>query len=97
MSTIIQAVRAPNHDLLVRLSRIEGQVRGIARMVEQDRSCIDTLTQITAVHGALQQVVLALLSNHLKECLIDAARAGGVEQDAKLNEAADAIARLIRS
>ncbi|OZB89304.1 MAG: transcriptional regulator [Microbacterium sp. 14-71-5] len=87
----------PKQDLLVRLRRIEGQVRGIARMVEDDGYCIDVLTQVSAASRALQGVALALLDDHLDHCLIEAVRAGGVEQDAKLKEASDAIARLVRS
>ncbi|WP_106849108.1 metal-sensitive transcriptional regulator [Blastococcus sp. Marseille-P5729] len=83
--------------LLIRLHRIEGQVRGIARMVEQDQYCIDVLTQVAAVSRALQCVALALLEDHMSHCLIEAARAGGPGQDAKLKEATDAIARLVRS
>jgi len=84
-------------DLLNRLSRIEGQVRGIARMVEQDKYCIDVLTQLSAASRALQSVALGLLDDHLSHCVVDAARAGGAEQDTKLKEASDAIARLVRS
>jgi len=87
----------PNSDLLNRLSRIEGQVRGIAKMVEQDKYCIDILTQVSAVSQAMQSVALRLLDGHLRHCLLDAARAGGPAQEAKLNEASVAIARLVRS
>ena len=85
------------NDLLTRLSRIEGQVRGIARMIEQDKYCIDVLTQVSAASRALQCVALGLLDGHLSHCVVDAARAGGAEQEAKLKEASDAIARLVRS
>ena len=84
-------------DLLNRLSRIEGQVRGIARMVEQGKYCIDILTQVSAASRALQSVALGLLDSHLSHCVVDAARTGGAEQDAKLEEASAAIARLVRS
>jgi len=84
-------------DLLHRLSRIEGQVRGIAKMVEKDKYCIDVLTQVSAASQAMQCVALRLLEAHLSQCVLDAARAGGPEQDAKLKEASDAIARLVRS
>jgi DNA-binding FrmR family transcriptional regulator len=87
---------SPNNDLLNRLSRIEGQVRGIAKMVEQDKYCIDILTQVSAASQAMQSVALRLLDGHLSHC-VDAARAGGAEQEAKLKEASDAIARLVRS
>ena len=79
-----------------RLNRIEGQVRGITRMVEQDRYCIDVLTQVAAVSGALHEVALVLLKDHMSRCLIQAAYAGGPAQEAKLQEAVDAIARLVR-
>jgi len=82
---------------LARLRRIEGQVRGIQRMVEDDKYCIDILTQVSAATKALQSVALGLLDEHLGHCVVDAARAGGPEQDAKLAEASEAIARLVRS
>ena len=84
-------------DHLRRLRRIEGQVRGIAKMVEDDKYCIDVLTQVSAAPKALQSMALGLLDDHLGHCLVKAARAGGAEQDAKLKEASDAIARLVRS
>jgi DNA-binding FrmR family transcriptional regulator len=84
-------------DYLNRLRRVEGQVRGIARMVEQDEYCIDVLTQVSAATKALQSVALGLLEQHLATCVVDAARAGGDEADAKVKEATDAIARLVRS
>lgn len=84
-------------DHLKRLRRIEGQVRGISRMVEQDQYCIDILTQLSAVTRALQSVALGLLDEHLGHCVVAAARAGGSEQETKLREASEAIARLVRS
>ena len=84
-------------DHLTRLRKVEGQVRGIARMVEQDKYCIDILTQVSAATKALQSVALALLDDHLAHCVVDAARAGGEEQEIKLQEASQAIARLVRS
>jgi DNA-binding FrmR family transcriptional regulator len=84
-------------DLLNRLRRVEGQVRGIARMVEQDTYCIDVLTQVSAASRALQSVALGLLDSHMSHCVVAAARAGGAEQETKLKEASDAIARLVRS
>lgn len=88
---------ATKDDHLKRLRRIEGQVRGIARMVDEDKYCIDILTQVSAVNRALQSVALGLLDEHMGHCLVDAARAGGEEQESKLQEASDAIARLVRS
>ena len=85
----------PDH--LKRLRRIEGQVRGIAKMVEDDKYCIDVLTQVSAATKALQSVALLLLDDHMGHCLVEAARAGGAEQDVKLKEASEAIARLVRS
>jgi CsoR family transcriptional regulator, copper-sensing transcriptional repressor len=82
---------------LKRLRRIEGQVRGIERMVEDDRYCIDILTQVSAATSALQSAALALLEEHLEHCVADAVRAGGAEADAKVAEASAAIARLVRS
>jgi CsoR family transcriptional regulator, copper-sensing transcriptional repressor len=84
-------------DHLKRLRRIEGQVRGIAKMVESDTYCIDVLTQVSAATKALQSVALNLLEEHMGHCVVEAARQGGAEQDVKLREAADAIARLVRS
>jgi DNA-binding FrmR family transcriptional regulator len=88
---------ANKDDHLKRLRRIEGQVRGIAKMVESDTYCIDVLTQVSAVTRALQSVALHLLDEHMGHCVVDAARKGGAEQEAKLREASDAIARLVRS
>lgn len=83
--------------LLNRLRRIEGQVRGLQRMVEDDTYCIDILTQVSAATKALETVALTLLDEHLRHCVTDAARAGGAEADQKITEASDAIARLVRS
>ena len=80
-----------------RLRRVEGQVRGIQQMVEDDRYCIDVLTQISAVTKALQAVALELLGSHLDTCVSEAVAAGGPEAQAKLDEANQAIARLVRS
>ncbi|ASR55929.1 metal-sensitive transcriptional regulator [Cellulomonas sp. CW35] len=84
-------------DYLKRLRRIEGQVRGIARMVDEDVYCIDVLTQIAAVTKALQAVSIGLVEDHLGHCVVDAARRDPDEGQAKVKEAADAIARLVRS
>lgn len=89
--------RSFKRDQLNRLRRIEGQVRGIAKMVEQDTYCIDVLTQVSAASRALQSMALGLLEEHMSHCLVAAARAGGDEQEAKLKEASAAIARLVRS
>jgi DNA-binding FrmR family transcriptional regulator len=80
-----------------RLRRIEGQVRGIARMVEDDAYCIDVLTQVSASTKALQAVALQLLEDHLGHCVTHAIETGGPEADAKVREASAAIARLVRS
>ena len=82
---------------LKRLRRIEGQVRGLQRMVEEDKYCIDILTQVSAMTKALQAVALGLLDDHLNHCVVEAAGAGGDEAEQKLKEASDAIARLVRS
>lgn len=84
-------------DLVNSLHRIEGQVRGIARMVEEDRYCIDVLTQVAAASRALRRVALTLLDEHVSDCLVEAARSGGPEEEAKIKEASLAIARLVRS
>jgi DNA-binding FrmR family transcriptional regulator len=83
--------------VLARLKRAEGQVRGIQKMVEDDRYCIDVLQQISAATRALQGVALQLLEDHLAHCVAEAVQAGGPEKDAKLREASEAIARLVRS
>ncbi len=80
-----------------RLRRIEGQVRGIAKMIDEDKYCIDVLTQISAVNSALQSVALGLLDEHLGHCVTQAVSEGGDQADAKLAEASAAIARLVRS
>ena len=82
---------------LKRLRRIEGQVRGLHRMVEEDTYCIDVLTQVSAAKRALEAVALGLLEEHLEHCVADAVLAGGDQADAKIKEASDAIARLVRS
>jgi CsoR family transcriptional regulator, copper-sensing transcriptional repressor len=84
-------------DYLKRLRRIEGQARGLQRMVEDEKYCIDILTQVSAMTKALQSVALGLLDEHLSHCVAGAAAAGGPEADAKIREASDAIARLVRS
>jgi DNA-binding FrmR family transcriptional regulator len=82
---------------LKRLRRIEGQVRGLQRMVDEDKYCIDILTQVAAATKALQSFSLELLEEHLEHCVVDAARSGGPEAQEKVREASDAIARLVRS
>ncbi|MGH3866993.1 MAG: metal-sensitive transcriptional regulator [Pseudonocardiaceae bacterium] len=81
---------------LNRLRRIEGQIRGLQRMVEQDQYCINVLTQVSAATKALQSFALALLEEHMATCVVDAA-ADRADAAAKVKEAADAIARLVRS
>jgi CsoR family transcriptional regulator, copper-sensing transcriptional repressor len=82
---------------LTRLRRVEGQIRGLQRMVENDEYCIDVLTQISAATKALQAVSLGLLDEHLRHCVAEAVAEGGDTADAKVREASDAIARLVRS
>ena len=82
---------------LKRLRRIEGQVRGLQRMVESDTYCIDILTQVSAVTRALQAVALGLVEDHLGHCVTQAIKAGGPEAEEKVKEASEAIARLVRS
>lgn len=82
---------------LTRLKRIEGQARGIARMVDEEQYCIDILTQISALTSALQGVALGLLDDHLKHCVVDAVQSGPDAGDAKIAEASQAIARLVKS
>jgi len=80
-----------------RQRRIEGQVRGLQRMVEEDKYCIDVLTQVSAATKALQSFSLELLDEHLGHCVVEAAQRGGAEADEKVREASEAIARLVRS
>jgi CsoR family transcriptional regulator, copper-sensing transcriptional repressor len=84
-------------ELLKRLRRAEGQVRGLQRMIEEDAYCIDILTQVSAATKALETVALQLLDDHLSHCVAEAAREGGVVADEKIREASAAIGRLVRS
>ena len=80
-----------------RLRRIEGQVRGLQRMVDEDQYCINILDQVSATTRALQAVALELLDDHLSHCVVNAVAAGGQEADDKIIEASAAIARMVRS
>ena len=82
---------------LKRLRRIEGQVRGLGRMIENDEYCIDVLTQVSAATKALQAVALGLMDEHLKHCVREAGAEGGQVADDKVAEASAAVARLVRS
>lgn len=82
---------------LNRLRRVEGQIRGLQRMVEQDKYCIDILTQVAAANRALQAFSLELLEQHMAGCVVEAAAKGGDEAQLKVKEASEAIARLVRS
>jgi DNA-binding FrmR family transcriptional regulator len=84
-------------DVQRRLRRVEGQVRGLERMVEEDAYCIDVLTQVSAVTRALQAVALRLLGDHLDHCVRNAIASGGPDADAKVREATEAVERLVRS
>ena len=84
-------------DLLKRLARIEGQVRGLSRMIEDERYCIGILDQISAVNRALEKVAVGLMRDHLGHCVTDAAAQGGAQATEKIEEATAAIARLLRS
>lgn len=83
--------------IIRRLRRIEGQVRGVQRMVDEDSYCIDVLTQVSAINAALQSCAVALLDEHLSCCVAEAITAGGDEAKVKVGEASKAIARLIRA
>ncbi len=84
-------------DYLKRLRRIEGQIRGLQRMVDEDKYCIEILTQVSAATKALQSVALGLMEDHLGHCVAQATAEGGDVAAAKVREASDAIARLVRS
>jgi len=88
---------ADKEALLKRLARVEGQVRGIARMVEDDRYCVEVLDQVSAVTSALQKVALTLLREHMAHCVVESVRTDADGGQAKLDEAAMAIERLVRS
>jgi DNA-binding FrmR family transcriptional regulator len=83
--------------LLTRLARIEGQVRGLARMIERDTYCVEVLTQVSATTRALQSVALELLDDHLTHCVSEAAAQGGDHAQMKIREASAAITRLVKS
>jgi CsoR family transcriptional regulator, copper-sensing transcriptional repressor len=83
-------------DYRTRLRRIEGQVRGLQRMVDEEEYCVDILTQIVSVTKALQGVGLGLLDEHLRNCVRDAAESSRAEGDAKLTEAVQAVERLLK-
>ncbi len=82
---------------LARLKRIEGQVRGIHRMVDEEKYCIEILTQVAAAKSALESIAVALLEDHMRHCVADAVQQGGDEADAKIKEATAAVVRLLRS
>lgn len=93
-------MRGYSHDkqaYIHRLRRIEGQVRGLAQMIDDDRYCIDVLTQVSAATRALQSVALNLLQEHLEHCVSEAAAAGDELAEEKAREASEAIARLVKS
>lgn len=82
---------------LNRLRRLEGQVRGVHRMVDDERHFIDILTQVSAIRRALEGVALRLLTDHLRHCVVDASASNGAVSDSKIAEASEAITRLVRS
>ena len=84
-------------DYLKRLRRVEGQVRGLQRMINEDQYCIDILTQVAATTKALQSVAIGLLEEHLGHCVAQAVAEGGDTASDKVREASEAIARLVRS
>ena len=96
-TTVVPGYVDHKDDHLKRLRRIEGQVRGIARMVESDTYCIDVLTQVSAATRALQAVSISLLEEHIEHCVVAAARESDEAAAAKVAEATAAIARLVRS
>ena len=84
-------------DLLARLRRIEGQVKGVSQMVDDDRYCIDVLTQISAIRSALESVAIGLVDGHVRHCVAEAVAESGASADERITEATAAIARLIKS
>ena len=97
MSTIHPGYITDKAAVLNRLRRIEGQVRGLQRMVDEESYCIEILTQVSAATRALEKVALSLLDQHLHHCVADAAAAGGPDAEKRIAEASAAIARLVRS
>jgi DNA-binding FrmR family transcriptional regulator len=97
VSAATHGYSADREQLLKRLRRIEGQVRGVQGMVEDDRYCIDVLTQISAANRGLQSVAVGMLDDHLRHCVVDAAARGGQEGEEKLTEATAAIERLLKT
>lgn len=100
MGTIVSMAHGytgSKEDHLKRLRRIEGQIRGLQKMVEDDKYCIDVLTQVSAATKALESFALGLLDEHLHHCVAHAIETGGEEGQAKITEASEAIARLVRS
>jgi CsoR family transcriptional regulator, copper-sensing transcriptional repressor len=96
--TTVRGYTMNKDDYLKRLRRIEGQVRGLQRMIDSDTYCIDVLTQVSAVTSALQSVAIGLLDEHVRGCVADAAKEGDQTQaDAMVTEATRAIERLIKS
>ncbi|SNR41611.1 DNA-binding transcriptional regulator, FrmR family [Haloechinothrix alba] len=96
-SAVMQGYTHDKDRHIKRLHRVEGQIRGLARMIENDEYCIDVLTQVSAATKALRSVSLELLDEHLKHCVAQAVSEGGTDADEKVKEASDAIARLVRS
>ncbi|MEU9378766.1 metal-sensitive transcriptional regulator [Streptomyces sp. NPDC048255] len=96
-ATAVHGYHHQKDEHLKRLRRIEGQIRGLQRLVDEDVYCIDILTQVSASTKALQSFALQLLEEHLRHCVADAAVKGGTEIDAKVEEATKAIARLLRT
>lgn len=94
MATVTRGYTADKPNLLKRLARIEGQVRGIARMVDDDRYCVDVLTQIAAIQAALDKVALGLLDGHARHCLIGHG-GGPTDPDAQVEELMGAVGRLL--
>jgi CsoR family transcriptional regulator, copper-sensing transcriptional repressor len=92
----VHGYAARQDELLTRLRRVEGQVRGLQRMVEEDRYCIDVLTQISSATRALQGVATSMLDDHVRHCVTDAIAAGPEAADEKVEEALDVIHRLIK-
>ena len=96
MVSVMQGYESDKTALLARLRRVEGQVRGLQQMIEDDRYCIDILTQVSAATKALQGVALALLDDHLRHCVTEAMTTG-VDAEAKIAEASAAVERLVKS
>jgi len=94
MAAPTRGYSADKDQLAKRLARIEGQVRGVAKMVDEDRYCIDVLTQISAIQAALDKVAVGLLDGHARHCMVEG-HGGPADPDERVDELMSAVSRLL--